>query len=234
VSQPTYITTTQQQVAVVTSPDETVVATTTSTPVVTATVAGPQGPTGPPGPSGTSDYPAVAGPYTVSQYPGRLTDDLGAGAVGTTGTVTVGSRDNTDTAFPLASYFASVAPGGLLQVWWTGGRRVYERVAGVPQVSFDLEYGLAYQVPVELVYATGPLPAGGTAVRVSVIPAPSPTGLLADLLTLGYPPSDGDTYTLTATDGVLAWVAGTVTPPSGTYSLDFSDPDNSMYIGSVV
>jgi hypothetical protein len=57
---------------------------------------------------------------------------------------------------------------------------------------------------------------------------PGATGL-AVLLHASLPPSDGQAYSLTCTDGVLAWAVGTA--PTYSASLDYSDGRNSQYLG---
>ncbi len=135
---------------------------------------GDPGDDGPPGPAGDPTYGGIFGPYQINAQPGLFADDIGAGPVGTQGNLSINHRDSSGTSFPLGQFAQGVAPGGLFQVWWSGGRRVYRRIAGFGSNEFDLVNGITYSLPVELVYSTAVLPASGTAVRVTALSSPTP------------------------------------------------------------
>lgn len=130
-----------------------------------------EGPKGDDGAPGDPTFGAIFGEYQINDQPGHVNDDIGAGPVGTQGLFSINHRDRTGAELPLGLFASEVPAGGLFQVWWSGGRRVYKRIAGFGFNDFDLINGTTFNIPVELMYSTAVLPATNTPVRVTVLPA---------------------------------------------------------------
>ena len=164
---------------------ESVAVTATGEPGAVAVAAeqGPAGPQGPPGADGGL-FGAITAAYTVQAgkvLPGGWFRDQVSGL----GTVQLSLTDSAGVAYPVARYFADAAAGALLQVKWFGGVRVYRRAAGVSSFEFDLTFGPSLNVPAAPDDPADTLPAVGTAVRVTVLPAATdvPTAPAESVLT---------------------------------------------------
>lgn len=193
--------------------------------------------------------PAISSPYVVATTTTAAGQFIDPGD----GTLEIGQEEyGTGLDSPVVGFFKDNGAGALLQVWWIGGRRVYQRGAGAATGGGPPGFP-HYSIPVSVLYATGALPAVGTPVYLTsqgrdAISNDTAAGTLTEesaatvLLVLK---ADGTfVRKLTALVGdigkvlgvvddgdgnpVLGWVTASTTP---TYSpsLNYSDGRNSQY-----